>query len=62
MIPTPGADYHRHPHRGQSNLPPTPDELSLILPWLQEQDGNPEWPARVTEVLDDLSGRLDHGL
>jgi hypothetical protein len=43
-------------------LAPTPDELSLILPWLQEQDGNPEWPAHVIEVLDDLRGRLDHGL
>lgn len=43
-------------------LAPTPDELSLILPWLQEQDGNPEWPAHVIEVLDDLRGRLGHGL
>jgi hypothetical protein len=43
-------------------LAPTPEELSTILPWLQEQDGNPEWPAHVVEVLDDLSGRLGHGL
>jgi hypothetical protein len=43
-------------------LAPAPDELSLLLPWLQEQDGNPEWPAHVVEVLDDLRGRLGHGL
>jgi Nucleotidyltransferase of unknown function (DUF6036) len=43
-------------------LAPTTGELSLILPWLQEQDGNPEWPAHVIEVLDDLSGRLGHGV
>lgn len=29
---------------------------------LQEQDGNPEWPAHVIEVLDDLRGRLGYGL
>jgi hypothetical protein len=43
-------------------LAPTPGELSLILPWLQDQDGNAEWPAHVIEVLDDLRRRLGHGL
>lgn len=43
-------------------LAPTPDELTAIEPWLKEQDGNPDWPAHVLEVLDDLKGRLGHGV
>jgi hypothetical protein len=43
-------------------LAPTHDELDAITPWLIEQDGNPDWPEHVREVLHDLEGRLHHGL
>lgn len=43
-------------------LAPTSGELREILPWLEAQDGNPDWPAHVRAVLDDLEGRLGHGL
>jgi len=43
-------------------LMPTGDEIDEITPWLEERDGNPDWPAHVREVLDDLQERLRHGL
>jgi len=43
-------------------LAPTPEEISLIAPWLEEQDGNPDWREHVSEVLQDLEGRLRRGL
>jgi hypothetical protein len=43
-------------------LAPTESELALALPWLEEQDLNPEWPAHVRATLSDLAGRLGHGL
>jgi hypothetical protein len=43
-------------------LCPTQAELAALRPWLDQQDGNPGWPAHVGQVLTDLSGRLGHGL
>jgi hypothetical protein len=43
-------------------LAPTPDEIAVILPWLEQQDANPDWPAHVGATLHDLAGRLDHGV
>jgi len=43
-------------------LAPTRAEISVIAPWLAEQDGNPDWSEHVSEVLRDLERRLDRGL
>ncbi len=43
-------------------LAPTPDEMEAILPWLERQDGNPDWPAHVGTTLQELAGRLGHGV
>jgi hypothetical protein len=43
-------------------LAPIADELRAILPWLEQQDGNSEWPAHVRATLADLSRRLGHGV
>lgn len=44
------------------SLAPTPDELTVALPWLEYQDGNPEWPTHVRATLAELSRRLGHGV
>jgi len=43
-------------------LSPTAAELNEVLPWLQEQDANPNWPAHVEVTLVDLAKRLGHEL
>lgn len=43
-------------------LAPAAEELAAILPWLELQDGNPDWPAHVGATLADLGGRLGHGV
>ncbi len=43
-------------------LAPTPDELATILPWLERQDANPDWPAHVRTTLADLAKRLGHAV
>jgi hypothetical protein len=43
-------------------LAPSADELRAILPWLEQQDGNPDWPAHVRTTLADLGSRLGHGV
>jgi hypothetical protein len=43
-------------------LAPTIGDLAALRPWLDRQDGNPDWPAHVGEVLDDLRTRLGHGV
>ena len=43
-------------------LAPTREELAALLPWLEEQDGNPGWPAHVRETFVDLQQRLRHGI
>jgi hypothetical protein len=43
-------------------LAPTSAELLLIRPWLEQQDGNPQWPAHVVATLADLATRLGHAV
>lgn len=43
-------------------LAPTASELAEVLPWLFEQDANPDWPAHVRATLIALGRRLDHGV
>lgn len=43
-------------------LAPAGDELRAILPWLEQQDGHPGWPAHVRATLADLGRRLGHGV
>jgi len=43
-------------------LAPAADELAAILPWLERQDGNPDWPAHARATLADLGRRLGHGV
>lgn len=43
-------------------LAPTAHELADILPWLVDQDANPDWPTHARTVVADLSQRLGHGL
>lgn len=42
-------------------LAPSATELAELLPWIQEQDANPDWPAHVQATLADLGRRLGHG-
>lgn len=41
-------------------LAPSKDELDEARKWVQQQDGNPDWPVHVGAVLDDLARRLGH--
>jgi hypothetical protein len=41
-------------------LAPTPDELATILPWLEQQDANPDWPVHARATVVDLARRLGH--
>jgi len=43
-------------------LAPTVAELDEAMPWLAEQDANPEWPAHVKATIADLMRRLGHGV
>jgi hypothetical protein len=43
-------------------LAPTASELATVLPWLEQQDANPDWPAHVRATLTDLGRRLGHVL
>jgi hypothetical protein len=43
-------------------LAPTAAELRAILPWLEEQDANPDWPTHARETVADLARRLGHAL
>ncbi len=42
-------------------LAPTAEELQTLLPWLEQQDGNPDWPQHVRAILKDLARRLGNG-
>lgn len=42
-------------------LAPTAEELAEVLPWVEDQDANPEWPTHVGHVFADLGRRLGHG-
>ena len=43
-------------------LKPTIQEIEAVLPWVQQQDTNPDWPNHVASVLADLGARLGHGV
>lgn len=43
-------------------LAPSASELTLILPWLEKQDANPDWPAHARATLADVGARLGHGV
>ena len=43
-------------------MAPTPVELEEAEPWVREQDANPMWPDHVRATLEDLRGRLGHGV
>jgi hypothetical protein len=43
-------------------LAPTAEELTTILPWVEVQDINPDWPAHVRATLADVGRRLRHGV
>ncbi len=43
-------------------LGPSVNELEIVLPWLEQQDANPDWPAHVRATLADLRRRLSHGV
>jgi hypothetical protein len=43
-------------------LAPTAKELRDLLPWVQYQDANPDWPEHVKATLADLAERLGHAL
>jgi len=43
-------------------LGPTLEELAEAEPWLARQDANPMWLDHVRDTLEDLRGRLGHGL
>ncbi|MBZ5524761.1 MAG: hypothetical protein LAP21_21190 [Acidobacteriia bacterium] len=43
-------------------LAPTAEELGHVLPWLEQQDANPDWPAHVRVTIADLGKRLGHGI
>jgi len=43
-------------------LAPTDDDLETILPWLEQQDANPDWRVHIRAVLPDLGRRLGHGV
>lgn len=43
-------------------LAPSHAELHTLLPWLDEQDANPDWPRYVRVVLGNLAQELGYGL
>lgn len=43
-------------------LAPTPAELDQVLPWLEVQDGNPDWPRHVHETIQHLRRELGHAV
>ena len=43
-------------------LRPTEHELVDLLPWLEVQDLNPQWPEHARAVIADLGRKVGHGL
>ena len=43
-------------------LAPSSEEIDEAMEWVKQQDGNPDWPAYVEQVLNDLRRRLGHGI
>jgi hypothetical protein len=42
-------------------LAPSIEELDEIMPWLAQQDANPDWPAHVEATVNDVQRRLGYG-
>ena len=43
-------------------LKPTLDELKAALPWVKEQDANPDWPKHVENSIQELAKTLGYEL
>jgi hypothetical protein len=43
-------------------LEPSAEELAEALPWLEQQDLNPLWPAHVRATVENLARKLGHGV
>jgi hypothetical protein len=43
-------------------LKPSAEELAEALPWLEQQDLNPLWPAHVRATVENLARKLGHGV
>jgi hypothetical protein len=43
-------------------LAPDQAELDKIIPWLEQQDANPQWPAHVRITIANLARRLGYAL
>lgn len=43
-------------------LAPSQTELDKIVPWLEQQDANPQWPAHVQVTIANLAKRLGDAL
>lgn len=43
-------------------LSPSVEELNQVVPWLEQQDAHPDWPAHVRATLADIGRRLGHDL
>jgi hypothetical protein len=43
-------------------LAPSQAELDKIVPWLERQDANPQWPAHVRMTIANLAKRLGYAL
>lgn len=43
-------------------LAPSSDELEEIRPWLEQRDGNPDWPSHVRETLSEIERSLSDGV
>ncbi len=43
-------------------LAPTPEELDDAEPWLAQRDAHPGWRDHVSQTLEELRGRLGHGI
>ena len=43
-------------------LAPSSTELTSVLPWLEQQDTNPQWPTHVRATIEDLARRLGHAI
>ena len=41
---------------------PSKEELRAAIPWLKDQDGNPDWPKHVEGALADLAKDLGYEL
>ena len=43
-------------------LAPSRADLDKVVPWLEQQDANPQWPAHVRVTIANLAKRLGYAL